>query len=282
MTTEITEKKCSKCGDVKPVGSFYKHKRHRDGMTSQCKTCVKKYRENNKHVAHAYYQKNKEKIRKQSHEWHRKNPEKVRESSRKTHLKYKEKRNQKDREYYQANKEYICARRKQVYEENGGLEYQRRYKEENRERIRKRDRQYFLDNKERIYDRRNERRNKRYYEDVEYRLRTNISNSINIVIDKIKKAEFVKGKQRVFGRLPYNALELKEHLESQFEEWMTWENWGQGEGCWSIDHIHPQSKLPYDSLEHPNFQKCWALDNLRPLCAIENIKKNNKILDNDE
>jgi len=43
-----------------------------------------------------------------------------------------------------------------------------------------------------------------------------------------------------------------------------------------IDHIIPQSKLRYDSLDHPNFQKCWALENLRPICSIENIRKSNK------
>jgi len=78
--------------------------------------------------------------------------------------------------------------------------------------------------------------------------------------------------------LPYTPQQLKEHIESQFEDWMNWENWGLGNGCWNIDHIYPQSLLPYDSLEHPNFQKCWALENLRPLCAIKNLKKSNKVL----
>ena len=41
------------------------------------------------------------------------------------------------------------------------------------------------------------------------------------------------------------------------------------------DHVYPQSKLPFDSLEHLNFQKCWALENLRPLSAAENFKKGN-------
>ena len=79
--------------------------------------------------------------------------------------------------------------------------------------------------------------------------------------------------------LPYTPQELKEHLERQFEPWMTWENHGIGEGCWNIDHIYPQSKLPFDSLEHPNFLKCWGLQNLRPICAVENLKKSDKVLD---
>jgi 5-methylcytosine-specific restriction endonuclease McrA len=79
--------------------------------------------------------------------------------------------------------------------------------------------------------------------------------------------------------LPYTPQELKEHLERQFEPWMTWDNHGFGRGCWQMDHVYPHSKLPYDSLDHPNFQKCWALENLQPLCAIKNLKKSDKVLD---
>lgn len=34
---------------------------------------------------------------------------------------------------------------------------------------------------------------------------------------------------------------------------------------WYIGHIIPQSELPYDHLEHPNFGKTWALENLHPI-----------------
>lgn len=32
-------------------------------------------------------------------------------------------------------------------------------------------------------------------------------------------------------------------------------------------------------MEHPNFLKSWALENLRSLEAVENIKKSDKIID---
>jgi len=50
---------------------------------------------------------------------------------------------------------------------------------------------------------------------------------------------------------------------------MNWDNHGK---YWHIDHIMPQSILPYISMEDDNFKKCWALDNLRPLEAIQNMK----------
>jgi hypothetical protein len=79
--------------------------------------------------------------------------------------------------------------------------------------------------------------------------------------------------------LPYTPAQLKKHLEDQFQEGMTWENWGGRKGCWSIDHIYPKSKLRYDSLDHPNFQKCWALINLQPMWHEDNVAKGDSIPD---
>lgn len=116
---------------------------------------------------------------------------------------------------------------------------------------------------------------KRYNEDPVYKLKYSMGSRIR---EGLKKSNSEK-LHSTWDHLPYTPQELREHLEKQFEDWMTWDNHGNGEGCWNIDHIYPQSKLPYDSMEHPNFLKCWALENLRPLCAISNIKKSDKILD---
>ena len=65
---------------------------------------------------------------------------------------------------------------------------------------------------------------------------------------------------------------------------MTWENhgvWHPTEKRWHIDHIKPQSVLleGVTSMDDPKFRECWALENLRPLEAMENILKTNKLLD---
>tara|TARA_R110000744_G_scaffold286339_2_gene397677 strand:+ start:2228 stop:2368 length:141 start_codon:yes stop_codon:yes gene_type:complete len=44
-----------------------------------------------------------------------------------------------------------------------------------------------------------------------------------------------------------------------------------------VNHIIPQSKLLFKSMEDDNFKKCWALENLQPLAASDNLKKSNKI-----
>lgn len=108
----------------------------------------------------------------------------------------------------------------------------------------------------------------------EGRLRHNVS---NLIRHGLNRTEGSKKGASILAHLPYTIAELRQHIESQFEAGMSWENWGKGEGCWNIDHIYPHSKLPYDSLEHPNFQRAWALENLRPLWEAENIRKSDKI-----
>lgn len=67
----------------------------------------------------------------------------------------------------------------------------------------------------------------------------------------------------------YTTEELKIHLEEQFTDGMSWGNYGQ----WHIDHIKPVCSFGYISCESEEFKECWSLTNLRPLWAIDNIKK---------
>lgn len=111
-----------------------------------------------------------------------------------------------------------------------------------------------------------------------YRLHCNISRSIR---SALKHAQTGKS-ARTRLLLPYSISDLKAYLEAQFEPWMSWDNYGSaqiGKQTWQIDHIIPQSALRYDSADHPNFKKCWCLDNLRPLESFANIKKSNKSID---
>ena len=54
----------------------------------------------------------------------------------------------------------------------------------------------------------------------------------------------------------------------------TWDDNDSSTWTWQIDHIIPQSDLPYTEMSHDpnsNFQKAWALSNLRPLSAKQNV-----------
>ena len=72
--------------------------------------------------------------------------------------------------------------------------------------------------------------------------------------------------------VPYTLEELMAHLERQFLPGMTWGNRGE----WHIDHIVPQSAFSFTSAEDEDFRACWALCNLRPLWAKDNILKSAK------
>ena len=67
----------------------------------------------------------------------------------------------------------------------------------------------------------------------------------------------------------WDAEDLKRHLEGLFQPGMTWENYGE----WHVDHIRPIASFEIRSHEDEGFKKCWALDNLQPLWAVENHKK---------
>ena len=75
----------------------------------------------------------------------------------------------------------------------------------------------------------------------------------------------------------YTLHDLITHLELLFDTKMNWGNYGS---YWHIDHIKPKSLFKYDSQESSGFKECWALENLQPLEAIENIKKGNRYVKN--
>jgi hypothetical protein len=64
--------------------------------------------------------------------------------------------------------------------------------------------------------------------------------------------------------------QIKKHLESQFTEGMSWDNYGE----WHIDHIKPCASF---DLTDPEQQKqCFHYTNLQPLWAEDNLKKGSK------
>jgi hypothetical protein len=115
--------------------------------------------------------------------------------------------------------------------------------------------------------------------DPMFRVAGHISRLVTFMIKSNGSSKFGKSIQEF---LSWNKLELRAHLEKQFETWMTWDNYGRYDPktwkdddittwTWQLDHIIPRSDLPYSSMMDENFCKCWALSNLRPLNAKQNI-----------
>ena len=60
-------KRCSKCGQVKPIGDFYRNKRAKDGLISYCKQCNKEYQAE-------WSTNHKENVKAKNAKWRSKNP----------------------------------------------------------------------------------------------------------------------------------------------------------------------------------------------------------------
>lgn len=78
-----------------------------------------------------------------------------------------------------------------------------------------------------------------------------------------------------FALLEYDIDDLKNHLEKQFQTGMTWENFGQ----WHIDHKIPLSVFNYTTPDDLDFKRAWALSNLQPLWAQDNLVKHTRLFE---
>lgn len=105
---------------------------------------------------------------------------------------------------------------------------------------------------------------------IQRHLRKNFSSLLNM---RLKRRNTNKSNNSTFNILGYSVDNLISHLEKLFQPNMNWKNYGQ----WHIDHIKPDSHFKYNSIEDEEFKKCWALENLQPLWAKDNLKKSDKL-----
>jgi len=80
--------------------------------------------------------------------------------------------------------------------------------------------------------------------------------------------------------LGYNRQQFVEHIESQLEPWMNWDNHGRNPTLdnpkWQLDHVIAKSSFNYMSIEDEDFKRCWSLENLKPIGAFLNLIKSDK------
>ena len=92
------------------------------------------------------------------------------------------------------------------------------------------------------------------------------------IISSIKKGS--KNGRHWETLVKYSLKELMDHLESQFKQGMSWDNYGE----WHIDHKIPISSFHFNSPKEKDFLECWSLKNLQPLWKQENLSKGNKLI----
>lgn len=118
------------------------------------------------------------------------------------------------------------------------------------------------DNKKRLA-----RAQKQYLTNIQYKLSMILRTRMNQAI----KSQYKSGS--AIRDLGCSILELKVHLEKQFTDNMSWDNWGIN--GWHIDHIIPLSQ--FDLTNHEQFLKACHYTNLQPLWATDNLKKSSKL-----
>jgi len=140
------------------------------------------------------------------------------------------------------------------------------WREKNKESIRERIKEWEIKNYQKIRDRKNKRAKERRKEDLIFHL----TNKVRCRLRKYLTILNITKRNKTFDIVGCSPEFLKEHLETQFTDGMSWENRNE----WHIDHIIPLSSAKTED----ELYKLCHYTNLQPLWAEDNIKKSNKIL----
>ena len=239
METKI----CRKCKQEKPLCDFSKNIAKKDKLQSICKACdvikSREYKEKDrkKHtmIQKRSYEKNKEKYLKKGKEYYKKNKDKIINNT---------------KNYYLNNIDKIKLRKKA-------------YLEINRERNKSKSKEYSKKNRKILSEKEKIRRNT----DPVFRTIKNVINRINGYLSR----NHFKKNSKSFDLIGCSPDFLKNHIESQFTDGMSWDLMGRKI---HIDHIIPLSSAKNEE----DAKKLCHYTNLRPLWAEENLIKADKIL----
>ena len=183
-------------------------------------------------------------------------------------MKNKEAKREYTKKYREKNKEAI---REQVKE----------YKKKNREAIREQAKEYYEKNKEAVREQVKEYKKKNreaireyarysYRNNVQFKMGTLLRSRFNNLIRK-------QNVNKTHSVLELTGCDLKfliKHIEDQFKEGMSWDNWSYD--GWHVDHIIPLSSFDLTDIEEQ--KKAFHYTNLQPLWAKENLSKGCKVI----
>jgi hypothetical protein len=162
------------------------------------------------------------------------------------------------------NKEHISNYHKALYAANPDKfkkeSFDRRRTLKGKETYNKSIKKYRASGKLAAYER------KKKIEDPEYKLLHVLRNKLLHIVKK----QGVAKSNRAIILTGCSKQELKQHLESQFQPGMSWDNYGKG--GWVIDHIKPCAA--FDFTDPKQQEECFHYTNLQPMWEIENMKKN--------
>jgi 5-methylcytosine-specific restriction endonuclease McrA len=157
------QKRCSKCGEMKPQNAFAKNNRTKDGRKYQCKACVHQhYTENAEEArekARIRYAGNAEERRKKERAYYAANADKKRAQKRASDAANPEKKRERDRNYRLNNPDKVKAQRRAYYEANAESIREKActYRNANLETVRQKNRAYWAKNADAIRERRKQK-----------------------------------------------------------------------------------------------------------------------------
>ena len=283
-------KKCSKCGEIKPTSAFTPSSAYRDGFCGQGRSCKNEYAKKKNAEKRASLPKKLSSQEKAVLSGRRScsacgvdkaitefTPDtrlksgytsRCKECTKEYMRKYHEKNGQKYRdrrnERYRTDPEF----RKKILESTRTESYKKYRKEYQKSEDYKKAQDRYRDSGKRAATER-----KKWRDNPQFRLRKNVA-------ARMRQAFYSRGANKsgnaIFDILPYTLEELMAHLEAQFTEGMSWDNYGE----WHVDHIKPDSFFKYASVCDPGFMESWKLSNLQPLWAEDNLKKSNNMVFN--
>jgi hypothetical protein len=160
-------------------------------------------------------------------------------------------------------KEYVSKNKEKVKENQS--KYHKIYREKNKTELKQYFYKWYLENKaiHRQYSNEYEKNRKKI--DPLFRLQKTIRHRIS---SAIRSKGYTK-RSRSFEILGCSWEFVKQHIEKQFKDGMTWCNHGK----WHIDHIIPLASASSEN----ELLKLNHYSNLQPLWAEENLKKSNII-----
>lgn len=274
-------KTCSKCGIEKNLDMFSRDKNRGDGLYVYCKQCGSA-------DAKKSYEANKEKRKADVREWHKANKDRHVEVATKHCPKCEI---TKDASMFDKDSSQItglrnwckeCRKVKWFDNRDENLKKKHISYKKNRPKILVSARKYSQENKEVIAE-----KHKEYVKRPEVRLAINnnqknrsatdpmfrLNNAMRAAIGHSLRGN--KNGSKWESLTGYSLVQLKKHIEKQFQPGMSWESYGKD--GWEVDHHIPLSAHHFMTPGDIDFKRAWNLKNLKPLWASDNRSKSDKM-----
>lgn len=139
----------------------------------------------------------------------------------------------------------------------------KQWRAKNPEESRRRVKKYQADNKAAYSKHKLAAHKNRRETDMEFNIRLRLRRRLNGALKRVGAIATAP----TLELIGCTQTELIQHLEQQFSEGMSWDNYGE----WHVDHIRPCAS--FDLTDSAQQRKCFHFSNLQPLWAADNHSK---------